>query len=102
MCLQIVPSDRTGKGNFDLFTAFSFKRLQYELLELVFGSLIDPVVNIAHAKRVARQSPLEIQIKTLPENRKTEVEDYLVESFGLNLSEAQLVVDEARWVPLAG
>ena len=35
------------------------------------------------------------------ENKKEEVEDYLVESFGLNFMEARLVVNEARWVPLA-
>jgi hypothetical protein len=35
------------------------------------------------------------------EDKKAEVEDYLIESFGLNLMEARLVVDEARWVPLA-
>jgi hypothetical protein len=35
------------------------------------------------------------------ENKKAEVEDYLIESFGLNLMEARLVVNEARWVPLA-
>ena len=35
------------------------------------------------------------------DNRKAEVEAYLVESFGLNFMEARLVVNEARWVPLA-
>jgi hypothetical protein len=35
------------------------------------------------------------------ENKKAEVEDYLVESFGLNLMEARLVVDEARCAALA-
>ena len=35
------------------------------------------------------------------ENKKEEVEDYLVESFGLNIREAHLVVNEARCVPLA-
>jgi hypothetical protein len=35
------------------------------------------------------------------ENRKEEVADYLVESFGLNVREALLVVNDARCVPLA-
>ena len=38
---------------------------------------------------------------SIVEDKKAEVETYLVESFGLNGAEARRVVNEAHWMPLA-
>jgi hypothetical protein len=35
------------------------------------------------------------------EDKKEQVEIYLVESFGLDFAQAKHVVEEARWIPLA-